>query len=367
MDGLSERLEALRARGLWRSTRGGAAGAGLVDLTSNDTLGLAGHPALADAARAALEAGVPAGAGASRLLGGTHAQHAALEAEAAAFFGAQAALYFSSGYAAGQALAAALPARGDAIVYDALAHACTRDGIRLSHARAYRAAHNDAQSFDDAARRARGAGARDVWIFVESLYSMDGDAAPLADLAEIARRHEAWLVVDEAHATGVLGPEGQGLTEGLTYGRLIALHTCGKALGCAGGLVTGPRAVIDALVNLARPFIFSTAPPPLQAAVVRRALALIDEEPWRRERVEALRQHAKGALGVPAPSHIIPIILGDEARTLAAAEHLQGQGFAVAAVRPPTVPPGTARLRISLNAGLEAGDLDRLAAALAKI
>ncbi|MBL3676956.1 MAG: 8-amino-7-oxononanoate synthase [Alphaproteobacteria bacterium] len=355
---MDHRLQVLGAAGRRRALPPARQGH-LVDLASNDYLGLSRHPALANAAREALDRGVPAGAGASRLIPGAHAEHILLEQEAARFFGAEKALYFGSGYAAGLALAATLPDRKDAIVYDALAHACTRDGIRLSAARAYKARHNDARDVEDAVKRARAAGARDVWVFVESVYSMDGDAAPLADLVDIAARHGAWLVVDEAHATGVLGPGGRGLAPAAEG--VVALHTCGKALGVAGALVTGPAAVVDLLVSAARPFVYATAPPPLQAAVTRRALALVDEEPWRRARVaEAVR-----ALG--AASHIVPVILGSEARALAASASLEAQGFAAPAIRPPTVPPGTARLRLSLHAGLSDGDIPRLAAAIARL
>jgi 8-amino-7-oxononanoate synthase len=354
-------LAGLAARGRARTTT--ARPDGCLDFASNDYLGLSAHPALADAARQALDAGAPAGAGASRLLGGTHDHHAALEAEAAAFFGAEAALFCGSGYTAGLALAAALPARGDAVITDAAIHACMRDGVRLSHARAYRAAHSDPGAFDDAARRARARGAQDVWMLVEGVYSMDGDAAPLGDLAAVARRHGAWLIVDEAHATGVAGPTGRGAAQGLGYEGLVTLHTCGKALGAAGALICGPRAVVQTLVNTARSFIYTTAPPPVLAAVVRRALEVVDAEPWRRAHLRALVA-AAGAAGLPARGHIIPVVLGAEGAAMDAARALEAQGFAVAAARPPTVPEGTARLRISLSAARSVAEVQALAEAV---
>lgn len=335
----------------------------LCNLASNDYLGFAPHPALRQAAQEALARGVPAGSGSSRLIAGAHEEHRALETEAARFFNTEKALYFGSGYAAGMALAAALPARGDAIVYDALIHACMRDGIRLSPAKAYKATHNNPDSFADAVRRARNNGARDVWIFAESLYSMDGDKAPLQALLDIARRYEAFLVIDEAHATGIYGPTGRGLTEGLSYEGLITLHTCGKALGCAGGLVCGSALIIDALISLARPFMFSTAPPPLQAAVTRAALTLMEEESFRRTHLLALVETAK-TIGLPAQSHIIPIIIGHEEKAFAAHEALKESGFYAPVIRPPTVSRGTERLRISLHVGLTKDDIERLSGVL---
>ncbi|MBO9624492.1 MAG: 8-amino-7-oxononanoate synthase [Sphingomonas sp.] len=339
------------------------------DFSSNDYLALAGNPALAAAVRAALDAGVPIGSGGSRLLRGNHAEHERLEAAAARFFGSESALYFSTGYAANAALLSTLPQRGDLIVYDALVHASAHEGMRLSRAEVRGAAHNDPQAFEDAiAGWRRGGGTGRVWIAVESLYSMDGDRAPLDALAAIADRHEAVLLVDEAHATGVFGPEGRGLAAGLA-GRenLITLHTCGKALGCEGALLCAPRVVRDFLVNRGRAFIFSTAPSPLMAVAVEAALGLI-AEPERRARLHALIERAQALLaplGVTATgSQILPLVLGDDARTMAMAADLQRLGFDVRGIRPPTVPAGTSRLRISLTLNVGEADLAALADAL---
>ncbi len=341
-----------------------------IDFASNDYLGLAGSGALADAARAALDRGVPVGSGGSRLLRGNHAEHEALEAEAAAFLGCEQALYFASGYAANATLLATLPQRGDLIVHDALVHASAHDGMKLGRAAVVAAPHNDATAFEAAIRRWRaGGGTGQVWIAVESLYSMDGDRAPLADLLAVADRHGAVLLVDEAHATGVLGAGGRGLAA-VFQGRdnVITLHTCGKALGCEGALVGGPRVMRDMLVNRGRGFIFSTAPAPLMAAVARAALGIVRDDPERRDRLAALVRSAEpwlAPLGAAAGSQIVPLVIGDDARTMAVAARLQRAGFDVRGIRPPTVPPGTARLRIALTLNASAADVARLAAALA--
>ena len=248
-----------------------------VDFSSNDYLGLAGSARIKRAIEDAIERGVPVGSGGSRLLRGNHAEHEALEAEAAAFFGTEAALFFSSGFAANGALFASLPQRGDLVVYDELIHASVHDGIRLGRAQSVAAAHNDANAFDDAIRDwRRNGGIGLIWIAAESLYSMDGDRAPIDGLAEIADRHDGFLVIDEAHATGVFGPDGRGLGAHLD-GRdnVISLHTCGKALGCEGALLTGPAFMREFLINRGRGFIFSTAPSPLMASAVREALRIL--------------------------------------------------------------------------------------------
>jgi 8-amino-7-oxononanoate synthase len=344
-----------------------------LDFTSNDYLGLSRHPALAATAHAALDRNEAFGAGGSRLLRGHHPDHAELEAFAATFFAAEKALYLSTGFVANYTLFTALPQRHDAIVFDERIHASAKEGIHASPARRYKARHNDLGSFAEAARLARRRGARQVWITVESVYSMDGDMAPVRELKDLASELEAMLIVDEAHATGVFGATGRGLCERLEGGNLITLHTCGKALGAAGALVCGPRAVIDYLVNTARPFIYSTAPPPLVAAVVKRALELIDEEPWRRtllhERAAFARARlqARVATGQSLPgSQILPIILGRADRALAAAEALQASGFDVRAIRPPTVPAGSARLRLAVNAFHDEDDIARMADCLGR-
>jgi 8-amino-7-oxononanoate synthase len=326
------------------------------DFTSNDYLGLAESPELRAAIEAALERGVPAGAGGSRLLRGNHPEHEALEDEAAAFFGAERALYFSSGFAANYALFAALPQSEDLVVYDSLIHASAHDGIRAGRAQMAVAEHNDAGAFEERIKAWRAAGGRGrPWITVESLYSMDGDRAPLADLVSLIESHGGMLVIDEAHATGVFGPEGRGLGAALE-GRpdVISLHTCGKALGSAGALICGPRVLCDFLINYSRPFIYSTAPSPLTAAAVRAALRLCKEQPARRERLAALIAFANEAIrarcGVPpSGSQILPVIVGTDRKAIALAEAIQGHGFDIRPIRPPTVPENTSRLRIALT------------------
>ena len=340
-----------------------------VDFASNDYLGLAGSAALRDAVAGALERGVPVGSGGSRLLRGNHPEHESLEAEAATLFGTQAALYFATGYAANAALLATLPQRGDLVVHDALIHASAHEGMKLGRAATASVAHNDANAIEAAITDWRGrGGVGRVWIAVESLYSMDGDRAPLAELADLADRHEGFLLIDEAHATGVFGPGGRGLAAGLD-GRenIITLRTCGKALGCEGALVCADQVVIDFLINRGRGLIFSTAPSPLMAAAVRVALGLMGDED-RRARLGALVEGAGRRferLGVAATgSQIVPVVLGDEGRTMATATALQAQGFDVRGIRPPTVPVGTGRLRISLTLNVGMAEVEALAAAL---
>ncbi|PCD03571.1 8-amino-7-oxononanoate synthase [Sphingomonas spermidinifaciens] len=334
-----------------------------VDFASNDYLALAGSERLADAAREAIGRGVPVGSGGSRLLRGNHDEIEALEAEAAAFFGHEAALWLSSGFAANVALLSTLPQRGDLIVNDTLIHASAHDGMRLSRAEAVAAAHNDAQAFDDAVVAwRRGGGTGTPWIAVESLYSMDGDRAPLDDLATIAERHDAMLVVDEAHATGVFGKDGRGLAHALAPERTIALHTCGKAMGAEGALITGPAVMRDFIVNRGRGFIFSTAPSPLIAAVVRESLRTLVDQPERRAALWRRIAHARTALGLDTGSQILPLVLGEDQRTMGVAAELQAAGFDVRGIRPPTVPPGTARLRISITNHASLADIDALGA-----
>ncbi len=341
-----------------------------IDFASNDYLALGRSSRLREAIRDALDRGVATGSGGSRLLRGNDAEHEALEAEAARFFRTDAALYFSSGYAANLALFGALPQRGDLVVHDALIHASVHDGLRLGRADSVAVAHNDAQAFDDAigAWRRAGGGGR-VWIAVESLYSMDGDRAPLAELATIAARRDAFLLVDEAHATGIFGEDGRGLAADLD-GRdnVISLHTCGKALGCEGALLCLPSVLRDFVVNRARSFIFSTAPSPLMAAAVRESLRILADEPERRTRLGSLVAAAERLLApsgvAPTGSQILPLVLGDDALTMRVASSVQAAGFDVRGIRPPTVPTGTARLRISLTLNADERDVAALGQAI---
>ncbi|RWE22934.1 8-amino-7-oxononanoate synthase, partial [Mesorhizobium sp.] len=248
-----------------------------LDFSSNDYLGLAGCKRLGDAVVAAIARGTPVGATGSRLLRGNAPEHEQLEAHAAAFFGAERALFFGGGYIANFAILTTLPQKGDLLILDELAHASMHEGARAGRAEFVLAAHNDVDAVEDAIARWRAEGGMGrVWIAVESLYSMGGDCAPLESLVALADRHEAFIVVDEAHATGAWGPDGRGLAVAFE-GRdnILALHTCGKALGASGALVTGPRTLCDYLVNRCRPFIYATAPSPLMAVAAREALAIL--------------------------------------------------------------------------------------------
>ena len=338
------------------------------DFASNDYLGLANAPELRGAIAAALDRGVAIGSGGSRLLRGNDPEHEALEAEAAAFFGSEAALFFSTGFAANSAIFSTLPASRDLIVHDSLIHASAHEGMRLSRATAVAAAHGDVQAFADAISDWRGAGNKGrVWIAVESLYSMDGDIAPLAALAELADREDAFLIIDEAHATGVFGPDGRGLAAALD-GRenIVTLRTCGKALGCEGALVCCPRVIADILINKARGFIFSTAPSPLSAAAVRASLEIIRDQPERRERLARLIAFAGTCLPATG-TQILPVIIGEDSRTMAIASDLQARGFDVRGIRPPTVPAGTSRLRVSLTLNVDEEVVTGLAGAIAEL
>jgi 8-amino-7-oxononanoate synthase len=343
-----------------------------VDFSSNDYLGLGRSGLLAEAARAALERGVPVGSGGSRLLRGNRPEHEALEAEAAAFFGSESALWFATGYAANSAMLSTLPQSGDLIVYDELIHASSHEGMRLGRAQTVAVRHNDAEAFALAIRRWRGEGGLGTpWIVVESLYSMDGDRAPLAALVEIADRHDAVLLIDEAHATGVFGQDGRGLADGISHrDNVITLRTCGKALGAEGALVCASATVTDFLVNRGRGFIFSTAPSPLMAAVVRASLGIMRSRPDLREALWARVRRAEALLAPLgaqiAGSQIVPLIVGADDQTMALAALVQAAGYDVRGIRPPTVPNGTARLRISITNNATLADIDGLAGVLAQ-
>ncbi len=341
------------------------------DFASNDYLGFAHDPAIAQAVADAIARGVPVGSGGSRLLRGNAPEHEALEAQAAAVFGSEAALFMANGFAANAALLSALPGPDDLIVADALVHASAHDGIKLGRARHALAAHNDPDAFADAIAGWRREGGRGrPWIVVETLYSMDGDIAPVDALALIAAQHDAILILDEAHATAVHGAGGRGLGAHLE-GRenIIVLHTCGKGLGVEGALVTGARPVIDLLVNKARSFVFSTAPSPLMAVAVGAALERMLDADGARACLAGLidfaAQHLCAPFGIEPPkSQILPIVIGDDARTMRVAAALQESGFDVRGIRPPTVPRGTSRLRISLTLNVDATIIAALGEAL---
>ncbi|MCC6598695.1 MAG: 8-amino-7-oxononanoate synthase [Alphaproteobacteria bacterium] len=353
MDRFSEKLDVLKKKGRFRTLdcpKG-------IDLSSNDYLGLSAHPALRAAAISFLQMGGDIGSAGSRLLRGHTQTHEQLEEFSARFFAAEKTLFFSCGFQANMALFTALPGRHDTVIFDAYIHASARDGVQAGHAQHIRVPHNDVQAYEEALRRAAMRGGQ-IWIAVESVYSMDGDKAPLEELYALAVQYDAVLVVDEAHATGVFGTGGRGRAFALVqrhgYERIITLHTCGKAVGVAGGLVCGRAEIIDYLVNAARPFIYSTAPMPLQAFLVQKSLELIDgdEGRIRREELQNLCVLAQKLFG-GAGTQIIPLLVGDEIHAVNIAQKMQQSGYDIRAIRPPSVPEGTARLRLSLSAKLD--------------
>jgi len=341
----------------------------LIDFSSNDYLGFARHPALARAlAESAAKAG--AGSGASHLITGHGAEHARLEEELAAFTRRERALLFSTGYMANLAVITALAGRGERVLLDRLCHASLIDGARLSGATLVRYAH---AAVDEAARLASADPEHTVLLATDGVFSMDGDLAPLPELSRCARRHGLWLVVDDAHGLGVIGANGGGVLEHFGLGSdavPVLVGTLGKAFGSFGAFVAGSAAVIELLIQRARTYRYTTALPEPVAAATRAALALIRQESGRRERLAALvtRFRAAGhAAGVPLGSSttpIQPVLLGSPAAALAAQRQLAAAGYWVVAIRPPTVPVGSARLRITLSAEHTEAQVDALAAEL---
>lgn len=336
-----------------------------IDFGSNDYLGLAHDPRLAEhLAAAARRHGL--GAGAARLLGGHGHAHAELEEALAEWLGAERVLLFSTGYHAALGVLGALLERGDVAVQDKLNHACLLDGARLAGAELRRYPHLD---LDGAERQLARPTPGLRLLVTESVFGMDGDRAPLAELRALANRHAAWLLVDEAHALGVLGPDGAGAAAGLDVP--IRMATLGKALGSFGALIAGDRALIEHLIDHARTFVYTTALPPAWAEATRHAVVLARTESWRRRHLEDLIERFRDgarALELPlAPSStaIQPLLVGSARAALSLAERLRAAGFHVPAIRPPTVPPGTARLRINLSAAHAETDVDALLAALA--
>lgn len=342
-----------------------------IDLCSNDYLGLSADPRLRQAVIQSLEQGAAIASTGSRLLSGNAPVWEELEGEFAAFVGAESALFFTSGYAANLGLLSALLGPDDLVFSDISNHASLIDGIRLSHARKVIFPHLDLNFLEDHLERAAATRGQ-KFIIIESLFSMEGDRAPLRELAALAARHGAEMIVDEAHTTGVFGPEGRGvIAEAGLSGRVLAsVHTCGKALASAGAFVACPETLKRFLVNRARTFIFSTALPPYVAFQIRAAIGFAREADEQRARLFSLAASLRARLSEArlntgrSDSHIVPVLLGSNELALAAAERLRAEGFALRAIRPPTVPPGTARLRLSLNAALSAADCERLSRAL---
>jgi 8-amino-7-oxononanoate synthase len=362
---IRERLQAIREGRLERSLRPPSG----IDLSSNDYLGLSTHPRVVAAMIGAIEReGV--GSTGSRLLRGDRESFAEIERRFAAFKGTERALYFSSGYLANLAVLTTFAEGGDVILSDSRNHASLIDAGRLSSARRIVFPHKDAGALSQLLSRPPSSG--HTFVVTESLFSMDGDVPPLAEYADLCRQHGATLIVDEAHAVGIYGTRGSGILEELSVdgGHCLSINTAGKALGVSGAFVAGPAWAIDYLIQRARPFIFTTAAPPAVAAAIGASLDVIADEPDRRsrlmDRVKQLRA-AMGTSGLPVPasfSQIVPLVIGDNERALDAASALQAQGFDVRAIRPPSVAPGTARLRISVNVALTDEAIDSFVRAL---
>jgi 8-amino-7-oxononanoate synthase len=362
---IRQRLESFELNGLSRRLLPPAG----IDLSSNDYLQFASHPMLrARMSSAVLQEGC--GSTGSRLLRGDRNCFSAIEQRFAAFKGTEAALYFSSGYAANLAVLSTFLDEGDVVFFDRLNHASLIDGMRLGKARKILFAHSDLAAFDHYLRTISTTGQR--FLVVESLFSMDGDIAPLKEYADLCREAGVALIVDEAHAIGLYGDRGTGLIEstGIAGDTFLSINPAGKALGLAGAFVAGPQWAIDYLMQRGRTFVFSTAPPPSIAAALGAALDLIGEAPELRHRLHCLTTTLRGMLadqGLDIPrdgTQIIPVLVGDNARAVSVAQALQVQGFDVRAIRPPTVPEGSARLRISVNTGLDETILRRFSSSL---
>lgn len=361
---VDEELAGLRERAQFRTLQNPPG----INLYSNDYLGLATDPRLKRATLEAIEAATSVGSTGSRLLSGNSPEWEAIEADFADFAGTEASLYFGSGYAANTGLIGAIAGRGDVVFSDALNHASLIDGIRLSGAAKVIYPHRDLDFLEGAIRKYHDHGRVKV-IITESIFSMEGDIAPIARLVEMCRQYRATMIVDEAHATGVHGPLGRGICAalGLEHEIFAIVHTCGKALASAGAFVCGGARLRDYLINRARTFIFSTAMPPYMAVQVRAALGIARDADDRRAHLRTIaeelrRRWAAGGIDVGASeSQIIPLRLGGNEGALSVAARLQDEGFAVRAIRPPTVPAGTSRIRFSLTAALSKEDIFRLA------
>jgi 8-amino-7-oxononanoate synthase len=374
---LEDALSQIRQQQLWRTrtdveyvepgnrTHVRAGGRELIDFSSNDYLGLAHHPE----AVAAMQAGADAagtGSGASHLVTGHGAEHARLEEDLARLTRRSRALLFSTGYMANLAALCTLAGRGERVLLDRLSHASLIDGARLSGARVQRYPHVDMTALERALQKHAC-----TLIATDGVFSMDGDVAPVTGLAGLARRHDAWLVVDDAHGLGVLGRTGGGLLEeaGLTEEDVpLLVGTLGKAFGSFGAFLAGPHDLMELFIQRARSYIYTTALPQPVAAATRATLRIASEEPWRRERVRSLTTRFRTAAAelplAASSTPIQPVILGDSAAVLAVQQRLMEEGFWVVAIRSPTVPRGAERLRITLSAAHTEEQVDALAAAL---
>jgi glycine C-acetyltransferase len=374
-------LAAIRARGTHRRMRildGAQAPRMRVDgrdvllFAGSNYLDLARHPEVVEAsARAARELGCAAGG--SRLISGNLALHEELEEDLAKFTGSEAALAFATGYMANVGVIPALVGRGDVVVSDALSHASIIDGCRLSRAEVRIFSHGDLDALESALRESAAPGRR-VLLAIDGVYSMDGDVAPVAELVALAKRFGAMVLLDDAHGTGTLGAHGRGAAEhcGVTDGIDLQVGTLGKGLGSFGAFVAGSRLLRELLVNTARSFIFSCALAPPQVAASRAALRVVRDEPWRRTRLQANAARLRDGLAerglstAPSTTHIVPVQIGDNAPTMTVCERLLERGFYAQGIRHPSVPEGTARLRITPMATHGDEEIDALVEALAE-
>ncbi|MGE0651962.1 MAG: 8-amino-7-oxononanoate synthase [Alphaproteobacteria bacterium] len=375
LDNFSRRkLDALAARNLTRRVRTTARGPGaratrdgtrMLAFCDNDYLGLSQHPAVIDAAAEATRR-YGAGAGASRLVTGSGPLYEALEARIARLKGTEAACVFGSGYLANIGIIPAFAGPRDLILGDELMHACMHAGAKLAGAATHLFRHNDVGDCERLLKQHRSA-AGTCLILTEGVFSMDGDRAPVAALADLARRHDAWLLVDDAHALGVIGGgRGSGIgADGTPLGIDFSMGTLSKAAGAYGGYVAASRSVTDYLVNRARSLIFTTGLPPGVLAAADAALKLIEEDKSLTALPLARARAFTAAIGLPeAQSAVVPLVLGDEERALAASAALEERGFLVTAIRPPTVPSGTSRLRFTFSAAHSEDDVAKLVAAV---
>lgn len=376
---LSLKLNELSQHGLYRSRRTIESPQGInlicdskavINFCSNDYLGLANHPDVIHAFKSAVDKyGV--GSGSAHLICGHSGAHHALEEELAAFTGRDRALLFSTGYMANMGAISALVGRSDTVFEDRLNHASLLDGGLLSGAKFKRYAHADTDHLDKLLEKAEG----DKLIVTDGVFSMDGDTAPLQALSDVAKKHSAWVMVDDAHGLGVLGDNGGGILEqtGLKQDDVqVLVGTLGKAFGTFGALVAGSEDLIETLIQKARPYIFTTALPPAIAEATRTSLKIIQTESWRREKLRKLTEYFRagaGQLNLPlmaSTSPIQPLLLGQTEKAVAVSNSLLDQGFLVSAIRPPTVPANAARLRVTFSAQHEEHQIDQLLDALAK-
>ena len=364
----------LRRRRLLESAQGAhirVDGREVLSFCSNDYLGLANHPALIAAAKAAAN-DVGVGSGASHLITGHHRLHHELEESLAHFVGLPQALLFSTGYMANLGIVTALAGRGDAVFADRLNHASLNDAVVLSRAELKRYPHSDMAALEKLLASSQ---AKRKLVLTDAVFSMDGDIAPITELLALCEKYDAWLMLDDAHGFGVLGTGGRGVLEHfrLNNPRIIYMATLGKAAGVAGAFVAGEPALIETLVQNARTYIYTTALPPLLAAALLASLKLIEAEGWRRVRIGELVAALRGGLSLQrwqlaeSVTPIQPLVIGSNDEALMVSERLLERGILVPAIRPPTVPKGTARLRISLSAAHTPEDVARLLDAINEI